>query len=91
MGFLGLGITTSIASAEEVKDAQPQEIFDEPIQGVGIKEMADHFRELFTPKEQATILERAGLKKAEDLGLIKLQQYIDFKNGKTQADNSKGN
>lgn len=91
LGFLGLGITTSIASAEEVKESQPEEIFDVPIENVSLKELADKFRGLFTPKEQATILERAGLKKAEELGLIKLQQYIDFKNEKAQADNSKGN
>ena len=91
LGFMGLGITTSISSAEEVKEAQPQEIFDVPIEGVGIKEMADKFREVFLPKEQATILGRHGVTRAEDIGLIKLQQYIDFKNGKTQADTSKGN
>ena len=92
LGFLGLGITTSIASAEEVKEAQPEAIFDEPIENISLKDLADKFRELYKPKEQATILERSGLKKAEDLGLIKLQQYIDFKeNGKKQTDKGEGN
>ena len=89
LGFCGLGITTAIASAEEVQDAQPQEIFDEPIGN--LKELADKFRAIYPAKEQARILNGLNLKKAEDIGIVDLQKYIAFKeqeNAKEQSSQS---
>ena len=78
LGLLGLGIDTSIASAEEVQDATTKEIFDEPT----LKDLADEFRSSYNVKQQAEILNRAKVTKAEDLGKEILQKYIDYKNGK---------
>ena len=80
LGFCGLGIDTSIASAEEINNlASPSGIFDEPIPTQNVKELADEFRSLYSMEEQARILNGLKLKRAEDIGIVDLQKYVNFK------------
>ena len=80
LGFCGLGIDTSIASAEEINNlASPSGIFDEPIPTQNVKELADEFRSLYSIEEQARILNGLKLKRAEDIGIVDLQKYVNFK------------
>ena len=79
MGFLALGIQGGIASAEEIKEVEDNEIFDEPIPNNNVKELADEFRKLYSVEEQARILIGLKLTRAEDIGTADLQKYINFK------------
>lgn len=80
LGFCGLGIDTSIASAEEINNLDsPSGIFDEPIPTQNVKELADEFRSLYSMEEQARILNGLKLKRAEDIGIVDLQKYVNFK------------
>ena len=75
LGFVGLGISTSIASAEEMQNVEEKVIFDEPIK----KDLVNEFTKLFTNEEQANILN--GLKKlsAEDMEVETLQKYVNLR------------
>lgn len=80
LGFCGLGIDASIASAEEIENTEsPSGVFDEPIkqQNKGLKETADDFRKVVPKDIQEKILHDLGLNRAEDLGMKNLQKYID--------------
>lgn len=79
LGFLALGIQGGIASAEEIKEVEDNEIFDEPIPNNNVKELADEFRKLYSVEEQARILNGLKLTRAEDIGTSDLQKYINFK------------
>lgn len=79
LGFLALGIHGGIASAEEIKEVEDNEIFDEPIPNNNVKELADEFRKLYSVEEQARILNGLKLTRAEDIGTADLQKYINFK------------
>ena len=77
---------------KKVETQQPSEIFDEPTPASNLKALANRFRQLYSVEEQARILNGLKLKKAEEIGIVDLQKYINFKEyAKTQADNSKGN
>lgn len=75
LSFLALGIDTSIASAEEIKDVEEKEIFDEPT----LTDLTNEFRQLYNVKQQAEILNHAGVVNAEDLGAETLSKYINYK------------
>lgn len=81
LGFCGLGIATSIASAEEIeKTESPSGVFDElpnKQPNKGLKETADDFRRIVPKDIQDKILHDLGLSRAEDLGMKNLQKYID--------------
>lgn len=57
----------------------PSGIFDEPIPSNNLKALADEFRTLYTADEQARILNGLHYKKAEEIGTIDLNKYINFK------------
>ena len=78
LGFCGLGISTSIASAEEMNKVGEDEIFDEPTPQ-DIKDLADEFRQLYTKEEQVRILNGMKVTEAEKLGFGNLSKYINFK------------
>lgn len=78
LGFCGLGIDASIASAEEIENTDsPSGIFDEPV--MGLKGLADEFRKLYSVEEQARILNGLKLTRAEDIGRVDLEKYVNFK------------
>ena len=54
------------------------EIFDEPIPTSNLKSLADEFRQLYPVEEQARILNGLKLKKAEDIGIVDLQKYVNY-------------
>jgi hypothetical protein len=54
-------------------------IFDEPIPNGNLKSLADEFRSLYPQEEQERILNGLKLKKAEEIGIVDLQKYINFK------------
>jgi len=91
LGFMGIGISTSIASKEDMENVDsPSGIFDEPTDAQ-IKTLADEFRELYSKEEQVRILN--GLKKieAEQIGYVDLMKYVNFRKNEIKANESKGN
>lgn len=60
------------------------EVFDDPINNV--KTLADEFRKLYTAEEQTRILNGLHLLKAEEMGMVDLNKYVNFKKyGKQNA------
>ena len=52
----------------------------------GLKDLADEFRSLYDKEEQERILKGLNLNKAEEIGKVVLQKYINFKKyGKKQT------
>lgn len=45
----------------------------------GLKDLADEFRQLYDKEEQERILKGLNLNKAEEIGKVDLQKYINFK------------
>ena len=58
-------------------EAPKSEIFDEPIKG--LKDLADEFRKLYTAEEQDRILKGLHYERAEDIGRVDLEKYVNFK------------
>ena len=46
---------------------------------LSLKDLADEFRKLYTQEEQERILNGLKYKRAEDIGIVDLQKYINFK------------
>ena len=62
-------------------------IFDEPIPNANLKSLADEFRELYSVEDQARILNGLHIKRAEDIGTVDLQKYVNYKKyGEKQTD-----
>lgn len=77
LGFLGLGINTSIASKEDMENVDsPSGIFD-----FDIKELVQKFTKLYTLEEQVRILNMKKIMKPEDLGKDVLLKYIKDRDG----------
>lgn len=60
-------------------EAPKSEIFDEPIPNKGLKDLADEFRKLYTTEEQDRILKGLHYERAEDIGRVDLEKYVNFK------------
>lgn len=60
-------------------EAPKSEIFDEPIPNKGLKDLADEFRKLYTTEEQDRILKGLHYDRAEDIGRVDLEKYVNFK------------
>lgn len=78
LGFVGLGISTSIASAEEIKNVENNQIFDEPTPQ-DVKDLANEFRNLYTMEEQVKILNSKKVVEAELLGYEVLSKYVEHR------------
>lgn len=61
---------------KKLETEAPNEIFDEPI---GLKDLADEFRKIYSKEEQTRILLGLGYNKAEEIGINDLKKYINFK------------
>ena len=48
-------------------------------QDLNIKDLADEFRKLYTQEEQDRILKGLKYTRAEDIGIVDLQKYVNFK------------
>lgn len=63
----------------ETQEPKKSEIFDEPIiENNNIKNLADEFRSSIDPKEQDRILKGLNISRAEDMGMVNLQKYINY-------------
>lgn len=62
---------------EETKEEPKKEtIWDEPM---NLKDLANEFRSLYTEEEQDRILKGLKIDRAEDIGIVNLQKYINYK------------
>lgn len=75
LGFCGLGISTSIASAEEMNKVGEDEIFDEPMKDDLVKE----FKNLYSKQDQVNILNGLKITDANMMGTDLLQKYINLR------------
>lgn len=75
LGFCGYGISTSIASAEEMLNVEDNEIFDEPFKDDLVKE----FKSLYSNMEQVPILNGLNILSPEDMDSDLLVKYINLK------------
>lgn len=76
IGFVGLGISTSIASAEEMQNVEDKEIFDEEI--IPIEKLVEEFEKLYSAKDKINILNGLHVTEVKDLGIELLKKYIDY-------------
>ena len=76
LGFIGLGISTSIASAEEMQSVEDNNIFDEEI--VPIEKLVEEFEKLYSSKDKINILNGLHVTNVKDLGIELLKKYIDY-------------
>lgn len=75
LGFCGLGISTSIASADEMNKVGEDEIFDEPMKN----DLVNEFKYLFTKQEQVNIMNGLKITDANQMATDLLQKYINLK------------
>ena len=76
LGFMGLGINTSIATKEDMEMTQsPSGIFDMQ-DGVDITRLVDKFKALYTLEEQVKIMNKKKVTSPEQMGPDVLRLYI---------------
>lgn len=76
--LLYLGLTSD---DDERLESAKSGVFDEPtdqFKNANVKALADEFRKLYPVEEQARILNGLHLTRAEDVGMVDLQKYINF-------------
>lgn len=64
---------------EEKKMAEKADRWEGVKEDLNLKDLADEFRKLYTQEEQERILTGLKYKRAEDIGMVDLQKYINFK------------
>lgn len=64
---------------QEPTDSKKAERWQGLEQDLNIKDLADEFRKLYTQEEQERILNGLKYKRAEDIGIVDLQKYVNFK------------
>ena len=64
---------------EEKKQAEKADRWEGLNEDLSLKDLADEFRRLYTQEEQDRILNGLKYKRAEDIGIVDLQKYINFK------------
>ena len=72
-------LSLQLACDDDKELESKPKIFDEPIPNGNLKSLADEFRSLYPQEEQERILNGLKLKKAEEIGIVDLQKYINFK------------
>ena len=65
-----------VCDEDKKLEAEEPSVFDEPI---GLKDLADEFRKIYSKEEQTRILLGLGYNKAEEIGINDLKKYINFK------------
>ena len=65
--------------AQEPTDSKKAERWQGLEQDLNIKDLADEFRKLYTQEEQDRILKGLKYTRAEDIGIVDLQKYVNFK------------
>lgn len=64
---------------QEPTDSKKAERWQGLEQDLNIKDLADEFRKLYTQEEQDRILKGLKYTRAEDIGIVDLQKYVNFK------------
>ena len=64
---------------QEPTDSKKAERWQGLEQDLNIKDLADEFRKLYTKEEQDRILKGLKYARAEDIGIVDLQKYVNFK------------
>jgi len=64
---------------QEPTDTKKAERWQGLEQDLNIKDLADEFRKLYTQEEQERILKGLKYSRAEDIGIVDLQKYVNFK------------
>lgn len=64
---------------QEPTDSKKAEIWQGLQEDLNIKDLADEFRRLYTQEEQDRILIGLKYTRAEDIGIVDLQKYVNFK------------
>lgn len=64
---------------QEPTDTKKAERWQGLEQDLNIKDLADEFRKLYTQEEQERILKGLKYTRAEDIGIVDLQKYVNFK------------
>ena len=64
---------------QEPTDSKKAERWQGLEQDLNIKDLADEFRKLYTQEEQERILNGLKYTRAEDIGIVDLQKYVNFK------------
>lgn len=76
LGFTGFGISTGIASAEEMQKADKDDMFE----GLpGKKDLAEEFTKLYSNIEQVEIYNSCRVTNAYDMNVGDLQKYVNLK------------
>ena len=82
LGFVGFGINTSIASADDMQSVESSEIFDE-LTFSDIEKLKKEFFIVFDGKQQADILNGLMIKKLDDINPHLLELMVEH--GKKQT------
>lgn len=64
---------------QEPTDTKKAERWQGLQEDLNIKDLADEFRKLYTQEEQDRILKGLKYTRAEDIGIVDLQKYVNFK------------
>lgn len=66
---------------KKLETQSPSGIFDEPIkkEDLSLKDLADEFRRLYSKEDQERILKGLDYKRAEDIGMVDLAKYVNYK------------
>ena len=64
---------------QEPTDTKKAERWQGLQEDLNIKDLADEFRKLYTQEEQERILKGLNYTRAEDIGIVDLQKYVNFK------------
>jgi len=64
---------------QEPTDTKKAERWQGLQEDLNIKDLADEFRKLYTQEEQDRILKGLKYSRAEDIGIVDLQKYVNFK------------
>jgi len=64
---------------QEPTDTKKAERWQGLQEDLNIKDLADEFRKLYTQEEQERILKGLNYSRAEDIGIVDLQKYVNFK------------
>lgn len=74
LGFLALGVSASLASAEEIQQIDsPSGIFDEPYIN---KDMVEKFKSLYSVQERVQIMNMQKVTREEDIRPEALKRYV---------------
>lgn len=76
IGMIGIGIQTSISTADDMQKVEDRKIFDEPIHTV--EELVEEFEKLYSIKDKASIFNGLHVTSAKEMGIELLNKYIEY-------------